>query len=80
MLYLNGDRAYRVSDDGSVHGVDVRGHDKVVTIREPGGVTVSDVATVKELPAGAVPVTVDELVAKFGISEGHPLTYRKQKA
>lgn len=80
MLYLKGDKAYRVDGDGKVHGVDITAKDKVITRRELESVSVVDAATVAKLPAGAVPVTIDTIIAKFNVSEENPLTYRKASA
>lgn len=79
MLYTNGSKAYQVDADGTVHGIDVTAKDKVVEVRELESVTVAPAAKLKSLPSGAVPVTLDELVAKFNISEQNPLTYKKAR-
>lgn len=79
-LYLKDGKVYRVDGNGKVHGVSVRGKDKVVTTRELESVSVVDIANVSKLPEGARPVTVDELVAKFAVSESNPLEYPKTAA
>lgn len=76
-LYLKDKRAYRVDDAGKVHGVSITAKDKVITRRELESVTVEDSASVAKLPEGAVPVTVDTLVAKFNVSEANPLVWPK---
>ena len=78
MLYLYENRVYHVDADGKAHKADITAKDKVVQRRELESMTVTPAKAAVKLPAGARPVTVDELVAKFAISEKNPLKFPKE--
>lgn len=78
MLYLKDNRVYHVDGEGKAHKADVTAKDKVVQVRELESVTVTPAKAACKLPEGARPVTVDELVRKFAISEKNPLKFPKE--
>ena len=79
-LFESEGNVYTVLPDGTCRPVDVKATDEVQEVRRLASVTVVARNEAVELPAGARPVTVEEVVAKFNVSERHPLRYRKPKA
>ena len=71
MYYTDENGAY-VVDGEQCFGISVSAKDKVVERREIESLTVTRAAEC-ELPSGATPATLDEIVAKFAISEKNPL-------
>lgn len=78
MLYLAEGQVYVVAN-GECHGCDVTAKDKVTEVRELAGVSIEKKAKA-ELPKGAFPVTVDELVAKVNLSESNPCLFKGKAA
>lgn len=75
MYYIADGKAYADAGKGKVKGIDVTAKDKVVEVRELESVTVTAVGGARNLPAGAVGCSLDELVAKFHVSESNPLLF-----
>lgn len=75
-LYLANGNVYTVGEDGLAHPTDVTAKDKVIEVRELESVTVSAQKKTVKLPAGAAPITLDELVRKFNVSEKNPLKFK----
>lgn len=74
MLYIADGQVYSVVD-GECYGCDVTAKDKVIKLRELESVTIEQKAKVT-LPAGAHPVTQDELIAKLALSENNPCLFK----
>lgn len=75
-LYLANGNVYMVGEDGLAHPTDVTAKDKVIETRELESVTISPQKKTVKLPKGAVPVTTDELIRKFGLSEKNPIKFK----
>lgn len=75
-LYLANGNVYMVGEDGLAHPTDVTAKDKVIEVRELESVTVSPQKKTVKLPKGAVPITQDELIRKFNVSEKNPLKFK----
>lgn len=78
MYYIADGKAYADAGKGKVKGIDVTAKDKVVEVRELESVTVSAVGGARALPEGAVPCTLDEVVARFHVSESNPLLFKAE--
>lgn len=78
MYYTDENGAY-VVDGEQCFGLSVSAKDKVVERREIESLTVTRAAEC-ELPSGATPATLDEIVAKFAISEKNPLVAKSEDA
>lgn len=78
-LYLANGNVYTVGGDGLAHPTDVTAKDKVIEVRELESVTVSPQKKTVKLPEGAVPVTTDELIRKFGLSEKNPIKFKASR-
>ena len=78
-LYLANGNVYMVGEDGLAHPTDVTAKDKVTEVRELESVTVSPQKKTVKLPKGAVPITEDELIRKFNLSEKNPIKFKASK-
>ena len=72
MYYVADSGAYVVDDEGVCKGIGVTVVDKVTTIREIESISCKP-GSATTLPAGAVPATLHEIVAKFNVSQSNPL-------
>lgn len=72
MFYVADSGAYVVDDEGACKGIGVTVVDKVTTIREIESISYKP-GSATTLPAGAVPATLQEIVAKFNVSQDNPL-------
>ena len=79
MYYIAEGKAYVDDVDGKVKGIEVTAKDKVTEVRELESVTVTTVGSARTLPAGAASYTLDEIVAKFHVSETNPLLFGSTK-
>lgn len=72
MFYTDASGAYMVDSVGTCNAIGLTAKDKVVERRE-----IESLAVVKgkacDLPPGAVPASLDEIAAKFNVSEANPL-------
>ena len=78
MLYYAEGQVYLVDESGATYGVSVTAKDKVIEKRELDSVTF-EIQGKAVLPAGAVPVTEDEVVKKCNISELNPCLFKPKK-
>ena len=76
MLYVADGQVYECVDC-ECYGCDVTAKDKVIEIRELESITIEQKAKAK-LPAGAHPVTQDELVIKLNLSEKNPCMFKSK--
>ena len=76
MYYVANGKAYIDAGNGKVKGVSITAKDKVTEVRELESVTVEAVGGAISLPSGASTCTLDEVVAKFNVSESNPLTFK----
>lgn len=74
MFYTDETGAYVVDGD-TCYGLSVSAKEKVVEHREIESLTVTR-GSECDLPAGAAPATLNEIVARFAITEAHPLVYQ----
>ena len=72
MFYVADSGAYLVDSEGACKGIGVTVVDKVTTIREIESISYKP-GSATTLPAGAVPATLREIVAKFNVSQSNPL-------
>ena len=79
-LYLANGNVYVVNEDGQAHPADVTAKDKVIETRQLESVTVKAKKEVVALPDGAMPVTQDELVCKFNLSQKNPIKFDPERA
>lgn len=79
MYYVANGKVYADAGDGKVKGVSITAKDKVVTHRELESVTPKLVGSAVELPEGAVPCTLDMVIAKFNVSESNPVVFKSDK-
>ena len=77
MLYVADGQVYEVVG-GECFGCDVTAKDKVVETRSLESVTIEQKGKAK-LPAGAHPVTFDEMVVKLNLSEKNPCLFKASK-
>lgn len=74
-IYECGGNLYAVGDDGIAHPVSLTAKDKKVVSRELESVSTEVSDQEVELPAGAHPVTMSEVIAKFNLTEDNPVTF-----
>lgn len=79
MYYVANGKVYADVGDGKVKGVSITAKDKVVTTRELESVTPKLVGGAVDMPEGAVPCTLDMVVAKFNVSESNPVVFKAEK-
>lgn len=66
---------YAVGDDGIAHPLTVTAKDKVIEVRELESITPKVGEEVVTLPSGAHPITLDEIVRKFNLSQKNPVQF-----
>lgn len=72
MFYATDDGAFLVDAEGNCTAIGINAKDKVVEVRELESISIVR-GEGGQLPAGAVPATIDEIVARFNVSEANPL-------
>lgn len=72
MFYATDDGAFLVDAEGNCTAIGINAKDKVVEVRELESISIVR-GEGGRLPAGAVPATIDEIVARFNVSEANPL-------
>lgn len=73
-LYEANGNVYEV-EGGVAYPANITAKDKVIEIRELEAVAVKREKDEVELPPTARPVTIDEIIAKFNVSEKHPCKF-----
>ena len=72
MFYANDSGAYVVDSGGTCKSLGVSVKERSVTVTEVESVTTSERKEMS-LPAGAVPASLAEIIAKFGVTQANPL-------
>ena len=78
MYYFANDKAYFVGEDGKAHQMGVTVTEKKVVETQIESITPKVSKSAVKLPADAVPASLENIVARFGITEDNPLTMGKK--